>query len=50
MSLHKKLSYIKSCIRIAGCIIGAAAGNVFILAVALGVAEILGVVEERDEE
>lgn len=43
---HRLISFLKSAIRIGGCIVAAIAGSVWILAVSLLVAEIVGVYEE----
>jgi hypothetical protein len=43
---HQLISFLKSGIRIGGCLVAAIMGSVWILAVSLLVAEIVGVYEE----
>ena len=56
MSLHKTISFVKSTMRIVACIIGVSGGfyrdfeSVLIAFAALGLAEILGIIEELGEK
>jgi hypothetical protein len=56
MSAHKLLSFIKSGIRIVACIIGVCGGlymdfdTILVAFALLGIAEFLGIVEEREEK
>lgn len=43
---HMYVSFVKSIIRIAGCVFSLIFNNWLILAIGLGIAEILGVLEE----
>ena len=44
--MHRNVSFIKSGLRIAGCVCAIASGDILGLAIALLVAEIVGVYEE----
>ena len=43
---HKYTSYIKSGIRLVTCVVAFATGSIAILALGLGIAEVVGIAEE----
>jgi len=47
---HLYISFAKSAIRLGGCVLSLVAGQWSVLAVALALAEVLGVIEELGDE
>lgn len=50
MSKHFKISMIKSCVRILGCVLGILFHSVIVLGIALIAAEVIGIIEEVHED